>query len=96
MKRKYTIKQNRPIVKCPTCKTTIIEGEICPTCSNCKNCRFNGKLGITKSGGKMSCSFNYDFIPKHIPQEQRKEYVEKYQKTHIHLCEAYLPLGEDN
>ncbi len=94
MKRKYTTKQNRPIVKCPICNSSIIEGEICLKCSSCKICRFNSKEGITKSGGKMTCSFNYDFIPKHIPQEQREEYVEKWQIAHQHPCTEYLPLEE--
>ena len=31
-KRKYTIKQNRNIVKCPKCKTSIIKGEKCLKC----------------------------------------------------------------
>ena len=33
-KRKYTIKKNRPIVKCITCGKSHVEGEKCPYCEN--------------------------------------------------------------
>jgi ribosomal protein L32 len=35
-KKKYTIKQNRKIVKCPNCGKGKIEGEKCENCENIK------------------------------------------------------------